>query len=60
MTITEDELITWDHQIPTPDELHAASDLADHLSESAFMQETNAARAHALQIIALLWPHKAP
>ena len=54
-TIDEDDLITWAHMEPSPDQLHQASDLADELSEAAFMEDTKTAREKALLIIGLLW-----
>lgn len=53
---TIDDLITWAHKEPTPDDLHKASNLADDLSEEAFMENIQASRQHALEIVALLWP----
>ncbi len=52
----EDDLITWAHTEPSPDQLHQASDLADELSESAFDQDIEAAREKAILIVELLWP----
>lgn len=53
---TIDDLITWAHKEPTPDNLHKASNLADELSEEAFMENIQASRQHVLEIVALLWP----
>lgn len=55
-TIDEDDLITWAHTEPSPDQLHQASNLADELSEVAFMEDTETAREKALLIVGLLWP----
>jgi len=55
-TIDEDDLITWAHTEPSPDQLHQASDLADELSKSAFDQDIKAAREKAILIVELLWP----
>ena len=55
-TIDEDELITWAHTEPSPDQLHQASDLADELSEAAFTEDMKTAREKAILIVELLWP----
>ena len=55
-TIDEDELITWAHTEPSPDQLHQASDLADELSEAAFTEDMKTAREKAILIVGLLWP----
>jgi hypothetical protein len=55
-TIDEDDLITWAHKEPTPDDMHKASDLADEVSEAAFMEDTKTAREKVLLIVGLLWP----
>lgn len=50
------EFVTWEFIEPTPDQLQEASDLADNLSEAAFNEDIETARAHAQSIVELLWP----
>jgi hypothetical protein len=55
-TIDEEDLITWAHTEPTPDNFQNASDLADELSEAAFLEDIKTAREKAILIVGLLWP----
>jgi hypothetical protein len=55
-TMDEDDLITWAHTEPSPDQLQNASDLADELSEAAFTKDIETAREKAILIVGLLWP----
>jgi hypothetical protein len=49
-------LVGWEATEPTPDDMHQASDLADEVSEAAFMEDTKTAREKVLLIVGLLWP----
>ena len=55
-TIDEDDLITWAHTKPSPEDFQNASDLADELSEAAFTEDMKTAREKAILIVELLWP----
>lgn len=53
---TIDDLITWAHTEPSPEDLLNASDLADELDEAAFTEDIETAREKAILIVELLWP----
>jgi hypothetical protein len=49
-------LVGWAATEPTLDDMYKVSNLADEVSEAAFMEDTKTAREKALLIVGLLWP----